>query len=126
MFRRTDIELKSINQIFDQIAKHIEDLNTISNVSFKFPIFKPRPSLLYELSKPLQSLYDLNIKLLQFGLLIDSIPKQNIDDFLKNRFKLNSKNLKNKYQKISSRRITETNEVNFLNNYLVFMMKKLF
>ena len=104
----------SINNYYDLIVKSIEGLNTQSEICFSFPIFLPKPGLLYELSKPLTSMYDLNIKLLQFGLLIDSIQKQEIDKYLKSKIKIKPQELKSRYLEISSRIITKPSEVKLL------------
>ncbi|MCK4358124.1 MAG: hypothetical protein KAW92_05170 [Candidatus Cloacimonetes bacterium] len=115
----------SINNCYDLIVKSIEGLNTLSVICFNFPIFQPKPSLLYELSKPITSMYDLNIKLLQFGLLIDSIQKQEIDKYLKSTIK-KPQELRSEYLKISSRRITKSSEVKLFRELYGIMDKEIY
>ena len=106
-------EIKSIDEIFGLISNNLEILNTLFKIAFKFTIFNPKPTLIYELSKPIRSIYDLNIKLLQFGLLIDSIPKNKIDQYLKKKLEINSKELKEKYKKKCCKIITNEQDIEF-------------
>lgn len=70
--------------IYREINEKIRSLNSIVNLLFGYDFFKPEPTLIAELFKPISSRLDLDLKLLQFGLLIDSIPKKEVDKLINN------------------------------------------
>jgi len=99
----------SIN-IYDNISENIDKLNKLYQLKFGFPFIEPKSiTLICEFLKPVNTLNDLNIRLMQFGLLIDSIPEKKIKSYL---IKHHSE-IKQKIDKKKIKQIIDSDEIKF-------------
>jgi hypothetical protein len=109
----------SVN-IYENISENIDRLNKLFKSKFGFPFIEPKSiTLIYEFLKPVKTMQDLNIRLMQFGLLIDSIPEKKIKDYLIKHHR----EIRNTIDKKKIKQITDSDDIEFYKKHFEIQNK---